>query len=352
MKYAIRNGHVTAALLRRIATLPTRFMPAPGKARGVVLTYHRIANVATDPQCLAVTPRNFADHLEVLRQWVDIVPLDQMSRTVPQIDHRRPTVAITFDDGYVDILSDATPLLARHDIPATVFVVSGHMDHQTEFWWDQLERLILLPESLPQTLTASVNGNRREWHLDRDLPASPSDWNVLCEARPTPRQQVYLDLVEWMQHLSPEEQTALVESLCECSASAIPCRDTHRPLYPEEVRTLHRHSPVTIGAHTVSHPILSALPVSQQRAELENCKGRLESLIESPVETFAYPDGRTCSYTAETVAMVKEAGFKTACTTSHGVVSDPNTSLTLPRWNIRNWDAARFESEIMTVLNL
>jgi peptidoglycan/xylan/chitin deacetylase (PgdA/CDA1 family) len=49
-------------------------------------------------------------------------------------------VAITFDDGYADLLANAKPLLERADVPATAFVVAGGLGRP--FWWDELAALL------------------------------------------------------------------------------------------------------------------------------------------------------------------------------------------------------------------
>ena len=67
-----------------------------------------------------------------------VILLPQVSLPdIPELDLLLLTdraVVVTFDDGYVDVLETAYPLLARYEIPATVFVVSGCLGKR--FWWD------------------------------------------------------------------------------------------------------------------------------------------------------------------------------------------------------------------------
>jgi peptidoglycan/xylan/chitin deacetylase (PgdA/CDA1 family) len=74
-------------------------------------------------------------------------------------------VVVTFDDGYADNLHHAKPLLERYGIPATVFVTSDYIGQEHEFWGDKLERLLLQPGALPQTLQLQVNGTAYQWSL-------------------------------------------------------------------------------------------------------------------------------------------------------------------------------------------
>ena len=52
-------------------------------------------------------------------------------------------MAITFDDGYVDNLTTASPILTSLNLPATFFVTTGHTGRAQEFWWDELHRVLL-----------------------------------------------------------------------------------------------------------------------------------------------------------------------------------------------------------------
>ena len=81
---------------------------------GVVLLYHRIADLACDPQCLSVSPVHFADHLEVIRAGG--VPMTLAELVDAAREDRLPprAVAITFDDGYDDKDRKSTRLNSSH----------------------------------------------------------------------------------------------------------------------------------------------------------------------------------------------------------------------------------------------
>ena len=87
-----------------------------------------------------------------------------------------------------------------------------------------------------------------------------------------------------------------------------------------------------IGAHTCTHPHLSQIPRDRAREEIFSSKKKLEDRFGQPVEHFAYPFG---DYNGAVVELVREAGFKTACTMDRGV-NDRNTDpFRLKRWTAR-----------------
>jgi peptidoglycan/xylan/chitin deacetylase (PgdA/CDA1 family) len=107
-----------------------------------------------------------------------------------------------------------------------------------------------------------------------------------------------------------------------------------------KVRALHA-SGMALGGHTVNHPILARLAPAAAQREIEAGKRELEALVQAPVRTFAYPNGRPGDdFTAEHVRFAREAGFEAAVTTAWGV-SGPQTDLFQLRrftpWDLGKW---------------
>lgn len=77
---------------------------------------------------------------------------------------------------------------------------------------------------------------------------------------------------------------------------------------------------LAIGGHTRRHPRLSTLSPESQMEEIAGCKADLEDILESPIQTFAYPYGSALDYDAESVAAVRRAGFDLAFSNRYGPV--------------------------------
>ena len=105
--------------------------------------YHRIADVMWDPWGLAVSPARFAEQMQALLQVRLPLTMDDFVACLDRGALPRNAIAVTFDDGYVDNLLFAQPVLERLKIPATVFVTTHNTGVRQEFWWDELTRLIL-----------------------------------------------------------------------------------------------------------------------------------------------------------------------------------------------------------------
>src|SRR6185503_12864661 len=133
--------------------------------RVIILLYHRVTELAPDPQLLCVSRQHFAEQLQVLRRYGQPTELTGLESKIKKGSPGSVGIVVTFDDGYADNLINAKPLLARYDVPATVFISSGFMRSTKVFWKDILNRVFLHPGQLPETLQISVNGTSHEWRL-------------------------------------------------------------------------------------------------------------------------------------------------------------------------------------------
>ena len=110
---------------------------------GLILIYHRVTNVKPDVQVLSVSPENFSEQMKILKDYYNPISLIQLYEA-SKIGRIPPnSVVLTFDDGYVDNFTDVKPILDYYNIPATIFVTAGLVDNEKEFWWHELEQIIL-----------------------------------------------------------------------------------------------------------------------------------------------------------------------------------------------------------------
>ena len=101
-----------------------------------VFLYHRVANVKDDPHQLSVSMENFENQIRWLKDNTDIVPLSKLIQKLRNRLANKPTVCLTFDDGYADNYHHALPLLHKYKIPATFYITVGKIGDNRPFYWD------------------------------------------------------------------------------------------------------------------------------------------------------------------------------------------------------------------------
>jgi peptidoglycan/xylan/chitin deacetylase (PgdA/CDA1 family) len=317
--------------------------------RALILLYHRVSDLDLDPQLLSVSSRRFAAHLDHISRSYRVVTLQWLTEAIQhEPDSLDRCVAVTFDDGYVDNLLVAKPLLESYRIPATVFVTSGYLGTNDEFWWDELDRLLLQPSTLPPRLHLRINGVEHAYELGCHSSYSSDDgvrhrsWNVLEDETPTVRHRIYRDLCAALKPLSQGERSAALDELRTWAGKDRRGRHSHRCLSPTEVTELGSGDLIEVGAHSVSHPVLGTLDLAEQQSEIHDSRKSLEALVGKPVESFAYPFGTTADYTDQTVALVRNAGFRRACSNFPAFTTGRSDPYQLPRCIVRNWDLDTF----------
>jgi peptidoglycan/xylan/chitin deacetylase (PgdA/CDA1 family) len=207
-------------------------------------------------------------------------------------------VAVTFDDGYRDVLTHAAPILRRYRIPATVYVATGFMDDGASMWNDRLGCAIR---------------NTRRTRLERESGKAPLALGTRAQ-----RHAALSQVIAGIKRQAPRERDALTAAVLQ--RLDVSADDAPRMLRWEEVRAL-RDAGIEIGAHTVNHPILSALSPDAAWTEIVGSKHAIEEQLQTPVEHFAYPNGTADDFDATTQALVTRAGFASAVSTLFGVNS-------------------------------
>jgi peptidoglycan/xylan/chitin deacetylase (PgdA/CDA1 family) len=316
----------------------TPFKSKPRIGGAVILMYHRIAVPQADPWSICVSPRNFSDQLEALQQTRRVVSLRQLVSDLEEHCLTDETVAITFDDGYSDNLHAAKPLLERFALPATFFLATGYIGRR-EFWWDELQHLVLNTADLSLEvlkkeclLRLDDIAVRERVSLGRRLRAA---WRHLREPCDHDRLSLLLAIWRRLRPLSAVEQRHFLDEIATLVGAA-QSRDrcAHRPLDEDEAESLAQHGWAEIGAHSVSHPMMSRQPPISQYDELVRSRATCEELVGQAPTGFAYPYGDVGDDTAD---LVKRAGFKYACSTIRGAVTSDTDPFMLPRVGVGDW---------------
>lgn len=301
----------------------------------VILIYHRIADVPVDPFRLAVSPVNFASHLEYLRDNYTVLSLVEFveRKEKKSLPHR--SVVITFDDGYRDNYQQGWQILDTYRTPATIFVTTGAIGRPCEFWWDELEWIMFSSPELPSELTLNIQGREKRWSFATQELQTRSFWSIHESIRVLPnleREKALGELSSWagLQRFGRSQHIAMTQ---------------------EELHQIAQSELIEIGAHTRTHPILSTLNKEDQSDEIMRGKNELEGMTGKPIKTFSFPYGKPEDYSLDTLEIVRSAGFQTALTTIHGAVDAEDDRFQLKRCEANNWDRPHFEAKLAAYFN-
>ncbi len=330
-----------AVVLKRCLRRGHRILTSSRKA-SLIFVYHRIAEPLVDPWALCVSPERFAEQLSLLQRIADPVPLDVIVGANSDRDLPDRPVAITLDDGYVDNLIHAKPILESSRVPATVFVATGFLDSPREVWSDEMARLILLSQQDPLRLARLVNLHP---NYDLEFPDDGKQWYAWEPARSLP-QWIYRKLHERLLHATDESREDVLERVRRWSDERPQEAERACFLTSSELTRLAASRWIEIGAHSVTHPVLANLEADQQRREISASKQALEILTAKPVQSFAYPYGKKNHFNADTIDAVQSAGFRCGCVNYGRLVTRKTSRWVLPRYQVLNWQANSFSSEI------
>lgn len=296
-----------------------RLVRQPGP---VILMYHSVAELDADPWDLAVTPENFHAQIEMLSRTRRVVDLAEIHDARPGRPGEKPPAAITFDDGYRNVLTAAGPILSKFDCPATLFLTTGKIGSNREFWWDDLSRMIL-ETPLPPVLEFDLAGGRHRVEI-----GSNPDRKFLDET--------HRAVWQLLQPLDPETRQAALDSLATVLGCDLSPRPTHAIMDQKDVQALES-TPISVGAHTVTHCHLPSLAPDKQSHEIVQSRDDCRELTGKSPAAFAYPFGNYDDTSAE---IVRSAGFRLAVTTEYGRVRSRQDAMLLPRVMAGNWSSA------------
>jgi peptidoglycan/xylan/chitin deacetylase (PgdA/CDA1 family) len=297
---------------RRLAKLVGPVERALWPHSPVILIYHRVAPTEGDIWGLAVDPGRFAEQIEALKRVREVAPLDRIVDADGAKSSGKPLAAVTFDDGYHDAYTAARPILERLGCPATVYVASGLVDAGKEFWWDELARIFIELPTLPASLTVAFGGPSETLQVPADADG---------------RRRICARVRRRLRGLAPAEIDERMSQLCAWAGTARTLRSDYRAMTSEEVCKLSQ-SLVTVGAHTIAHASLPALPLPEQEREMQESRRACEAWTNKPVRHFAYPFGH---YDTSCLEAVSASGFASACATTPGVVRPWTDRRRLPR---------------------
>jgi peptidoglycan/xylan/chitin deacetylase (PgdA/CDA1 family)/glycosyltransferase involved in cell wall biosynthesis len=290
----------------------------------LILMYHRIGEGSDAASSLGVTPDNFRAHLRCLSDaQVRVVPLAELARMLREGAAPTRVVALTFDDGYQDALTTASPLLEEFGFPATFFVVSRALQEPHEFWWDTLDRIFDPGARLPALVSVETSAGVRLESVGEGKD----------------RQHAHELIKEQFYRLDSSEREARLRELLSWSGLPAGGSTDRRPMDAAAVRQLATKPRHDIGVHTANHVWLPGASTETLREEINDAKHCLEELLGKPISTFSFPYG---AFDQTAVEVVRCAGFEVAVTTEPAPAVKGADVHCLPRIEVGDLDRRGF----------
>lgn len=283
-----------------------------------ILYYHRVGTQGV-PFHSRIEPHLFEEQIRFLRRAYRIVSLDQLCHELENGGPQEQSVAITFDDGYRDVYTHAFPILRKYDVPATVYLTASAIETGEVSWYDRVFAAAMLAspeatendlEGVQQNSSGSSDRLKTASALVKKLRKLPNDLRL--------------------------KACAELESSARFSESEL----KDRMLTWEQIQEMSR-AKISVGAHTMNHPVVSRLAPAEREKELRHSKLVLEDRTQLPVEHFAFPFGSPADIDANACHLLRSYGYRSGVSTVVGVNSPSTNKYLLRRIGAEETSVAR-----------
>ena len=211
-------------------------------------------------------------------------------------------VVITFDDGVRNHFTFAWPILRSHGVPATFFVCPGLIESGDWVWRTELRMRLKHMNPGARAKSASQFG------------CPGSDVEVV---------------MEWTKTLPLDDREYFRHAIAKRTAGFSPPpeeMERHAPLTWDQLRRMDEGL-ITIGSHTLTHPILTTLSDDVLQHEIADSRSLLEQTLDRSVDFFSYPNGANDARVVDAV----RKHYRAALTTQKAFVGPEKDLYTLPR---------------------
>jgi peptidoglycan/xylan/chitin deacetylase (PgdA/CDA1 family) len=295
------------------------------------ITYHGVlpAGYKTEDEFLdntLVTEESFRSQLRLLKKHYNVISPDEFmlwlrkSQELPE-----KAILLTCDDGLLNHLSVMLPILQQEKLKCLFFVTGSSLGNTREMLW-YVKLYLLLMQAQPQD-ELRVRGIV--------IPKIADDAG--------PRRSVWLSLLKNLSQCDVVARRSFLEDAT-ARFGLQPSwkmrylddpllRDRFQLLRLPELKQL-AEAGMTVGAHTLSHPVLAAQSVELAHAEIAECRKGLEQSLGREVWAIAYPFGDLGSVGAREFKLAEEAGYECGFVNVAGVPDAAAGRFALPRVHV------------------
>jgi peptidoglycan/xylan/chitin deacetylase (PgdA/CDA1 family) len=273
----------------------------------IILLYHRIVDensrYLNKSAVVHHHIKDFKREIPYFKRNFQILSMDEVvSHMKLGKGFRRPSMAITFDDGYLDNYTLAYPILKKHRVPATIYLTTGFIGTPDKIWTEQIGLALLETKKdyfncssilEDKTISIKTKGEKEQAYskISKALKLRPDD----------ERRELLQKLLERLE---------VNEKLGRHFGERV-------MLNWDEVQEMRKDG-ITIGSHSHTHPILSRMPIQKAKDEILNSKKVVEKNVNIEVKHFSFPNGREEDFSEELRDYCREIGFESTCSVIYG----------------------------------
>ena len=250
-----------------------------------------------------ISRKRFSDHMQFISENFPLVSMREIAAAHRGDGSLDPdSVAVTFDDGFLNNYTEAWPVIEKYRVPVTIYLATGFIGTRRVIWTDQIETAIL---NTPETeLRINLDGRTQIYALvDEDARiAALSEVKGHCKA------------------MAYDIKDAVVNQICaELGAQFDPSDPLCAFLDWDQVRQMSQSDWVDFGAHTVDHVSLTKVPYQTMRAQIDRSLDDLQQELNGACPFFSYPEGQADDFDENVISHLKSKGIDHAPTAIDGV---------------------------------
>ena len=300
------------------------------KINTVILNYHRVLNdnefneeIRPDDN-LVLSKSIFEKQISFIKENFTPISINKISE---QTDYKKKRIVITFDDGYLDNLVNALPILKKYECPAIIYITTSFLDNKNDAWWFKIWELILNNDEITYKKNKFDTSN---------LEKKRKSYSFFCKKiflMKKKDQKIFFDDLIFANKTKTFEKKLLF-------------------LSSDNLKYLNKEDLIEIGCHTHYHQNLNILNEEETTNEIKISKDILEKILQRKINHFSIPFGTKKTYSNKTINIIASHGFKTNVTTNYDLFKKDNI-LKIPRIGIGNDDVgSRLNSKLIGLNSL
>ena len=289
-----------------------------------ILIYHQVVTQRDPMRPDEPTLDEFTQQMALIKQYYQPIALSKAVELLAQSKLPANSICVTFDDGYLNNMTVAAPVLNVMGIPATLFVAT-RFSHGENMWNDNLTDLI-------------SDDNRNKFDL------SLIGLGICFVETVDQRRKLAGKVIMKVKYLNYGERAKLVNQILLVNGRFSAPAKMMTPTQLQEIAL----SGFEVAGHTQDHPILAVLNKQEQHQQISQGKGELEDWINGEVKGFAYPNGKWGKdYNETSLQVLTQCNFNYAVATDEGISTPKTNPLQLKRFTPWQKDLLKFHLKLL-----